>query len=308
MPVLIALLVATVVSTVLIGVLSKVRHDHPRHHHEDPGDVRGDPARVGAVIGEHSRLKRFLLERRDPQKETGLLLTIAVALIAGAILAIGALLLMVRRNSGFATWDAAAAQFGADHKTSGVTQVMEFVTNFGTSGYMLVVVAGVGAWAYWRTRRIAIPAYLFTTVLSTMAVNNLVKWIVDRPRPNLARLVEPAGSSFPSGHTAVAAATWAAIALVMGRGRSRPVKTTLLAAAGGITVAVAASRVMLGVHWLTDVAAGAAMGWAVFAVTSIAFGGRALRFGRPVEVAQRAADQVEAANEAQPTVGAGVAR
>ena len=42
---------------------------------------------------------------------------------------------------------------------------------------------------------------------------------------------------------------------------------------------VAGTRVLLGVHWLTDVLAGLAVGWAWFALWSIAFGGRLLEFG-----------------------------
>ena len=87
----------------------------------------------------------------------------------------------------------------------------------------------------------------------------------------------------PSGHTAASAAVYAAIALVAGRRRSRSTKAALAGLAGGITIAVATSRLLLGAHWLTDVMAGAAVGWVCFALCSIAFGGRLLHFGDPVE-------------------------
>ena len=55
--------------------------------------------------------------------------------------------------------------------------------------------------------------------------------------------------------------------------------------AGGaalIAVSVAASRALLGVHWLTDVIAGLAIGWGWFMIVGIIFGGRAQRLGAPV--------------------------
>jgi membrane-associated phospholipid phosphatase len=115
-----------------------------------------------------------------------------------------------------------------------------------------------------------------------------VKWLVDRARPDIDPLAGFAGPSFPSGHSATAAATLAAVALVLGRRRGRLTKAVLAGLAAGLAVAVATSRVLLGVHWFTDVLAGLALGWAWFAICVIAFGGRLLRFGAPVEAAERA--------------------
>jgi undecaprenyl-diphosphatase len=48
---------------------------------------------------------------------------------------------------------------------------------------------------------------------------------------------------------------------------------------------IAATRVLLDVHWLSDVIAGLALGWAWFAACSIAFGGRLMRFAAPAQTA-----------------------
>jgi membrane-associated phospholipid phosphatase len=50
----------------------------------------------------------------------------------------------------------------------------------------------------------------------------------------------------------------------------------VIAGAIGIAVAVAASRVLLDLHWLSDVVGGLALGWAWFALCAVVFGGRLL--------------------------------
>ena len=62
-----------------------------------------------------------------------------------------------------------------------------------------------------------------------------------------------------------------------------------------ITLAVATTRVLLGVHWLTDVIAGAIFGWMWFVLVTVLFGGRILKFGEPAE--RIAEDKVTAAPE-----------
>ena len=91
--------------------------------------------------------------------------------------------------------------------------------------------------------------------------------------PAAARL----GPSFPSGHSATAAAFYAAAALIVGRTLRRPTRQIVVAAAVAIAVAVAASRVLLDLHWLSDVVGGLALGWAWFALSAVVFGGRLLR-------------------------------
>jgi undecaprenyl-diphosphatase len=76
----------------------------------------------------------------------------------------------------------------------------------------------------------------------------------------------------------------------LGRRRTSATKAILVGSAVGLAAAVASTRVLLGVHWFTDVLAGLLVGWAWFALCSIAFGGRLLRFGSPGRQAETVAD------------------
>ena len=124
------------------------------------------------------------------------------------------------------------------------------------------------------------------TIGGQFLLSNGIKWIVDRARPTIAPLTGFAGTSFPSGHAVAAAATWACVAFLLGRHRHRHARAVLLGGAVAVAVAVAATRVALGVHWTTDVVAGLFVGWTWFALCAIAFGGRVLHFGEPVEVVE----------------------
>jgi hypothetical protein len=57
---------------------------------------------------------------------------------------------------------------------------------------------------------------------------------------------------------------------------------------------VAASRALLGVHWVTDVVAGLVVGWTWFLLAAVIFGGRLLRFGGPFEEVAAIAHDLDA--------------
>ena len=233
------------------------------------------------------RLSRFVRRRLDPATATGLALTVSllIAVVAGA--AVGLLFYLLRTNPRLASIDLSVARWAAEHATSISTAFLKAVTQLGSTIVVVIVGVIVGLGISLRTRRVAPALFMLIVLAGNSAIVNLIKVVVGRARPTISVLTGfTTGQSFPSGHSAAAAACWGAVALLVARHWSHSGRAAAYGAAAGIAVAVACSRVFLGVHWLSDVIAGLAVGWGWLALCSIAFGGRLLEFGAPVEVAQ----------------------
>jgi membrane-associated phospholipid phosphatase len=248
--------------------------------------------------GEHAtspaarRAKRAA--RLDPEKATGLALTLAllVILIGGVVLAL--LAVVVRSTDVLAGIDSSVAEWGNRHASAWSHDALTLVTDLGETVTVVVVAIVVAGIEITRTRNRWVVPFLLAVILGDKLLTEAVKQLVDRARPTIESVAATLGPSFPSGHTSTAAASWAAFALVAGRWWGRRTWPALAGVAVGIAVAVAASRVLLDVHWLTDVLGGLALGWAWFAACAIAFGGRVLRFGATAQAAGRGAPQAGA--------------
>jgi undecaprenyl-diphosphatase len=96
-------------------------------------------------------------------------------------------------------------------------------------------------------------------VISSALVIFVIKTLVGRTRPALWDVEWYWGSSFPSGHTLAVAAFAIAVALCLSRIRPATRKPVLTIAMLWIAL-VAMSRLVLGVHWPTDVLAAACIG------------------------------------------------
>ncbi|WP_046528631.1 MULTISPECIES: phosphatase PAP2 family protein [Cellulomonas] len=139
----------------------------------------------------------------------------------------------------------------------------------------LVVVPLVCVWAWRRHGFGARAAWAGATVAAGWALQLAAKGLVQRARPVIEDAVAHApGSSFPSGHAA--GTTMAALALTVlawpalrRRGRVTAVAVTTLAIVGA-----AADRVLLGVHYPSDVVAGTLLGVAVVGASYVGFRGR----------------------------------
>lgn len=256
--------------------------------HSDVQAPSIDTPTITEKLERHPRLRRLMRSRFDPTIGTGLLLTVASGLAVAGLAAVGGLVRMVRTNSGLARADESFARWGAIHASAGSTSGLKTVSLLGGYPAVVVLSLAVVAWEYRRGLGRAVVPLLVLIAGGQFAIVAAVKSLMGRQRPNFGRLTGFSGASFPSGHATAAAATYAAFSLLLGRRSSLRVKAALGAVAAAITTAVAGSRVLLGVHWFTDVLAGVTIGWIWFTVVSMAFGGRVLRFGAPIVAAEAA--------------------
>jgi len=256
-----------------------------------PNPAEGAAEHIEAEMERHPWLLRLVRSRLDPTTATGLALTLALGLAILGGLLVGAVAYLVRSSETLVDADNSVGRWGVDHASAWSTDALQLVTEVGGASFVIGALVLVAAFEYRRVPNKWMPVFLVTVVAGEIVLVNTIKALLDRVRPEFNEIAATLGPSFPSGHSGLAAAFYAAAALVLARQRSHETRARLAGAAVAIAVAVACSRVLLGVHWMSDVIAGVAFGWAWFGICAIAFGGRFLILGAPVEQAAEIADE-----------------
>ena len=145
------------------------------------------------------------------------------------------------------------------HRDAAVTSIAEILTTAGS--FPLLAPLSVAALLLRRWNRPADDIALVVIAAGSAALPWLVKLIVARPRPTFEHLQQLSSLSFPSEHTTQAAAIYLTIAILLSKGLNRGLRQLVIVLALLIAVVVAWSRVYLGVHYPSDVAAGLVLGW-----------------------------------------------
>ena len=134
----------------------------------------------------------------------------------------------------------------------------------------ITVVAAVLALVLWRRGHGRLAAYVVAARVGALVLSQGLKHLVDRARPVFdAPVAEALGPSFPSGHALGSAVFWTTCAVLLVPRVARP--RLLLAGAVLGAVLVSASRVLLGVHYLSDVTGGLLLGLGWAAVCTAVF-------------------------------------
>lgn len=141
-----------------------------------------------------------------------------------------------------------------------VQQMISDLTGLGSVTALIVLTMIAAGWAL-AVGASGTARFITISVGGAMLINPLAKMLVGRPRPDLA----PHGdtvytASFPSGHAFLSLTVYAVLALVIAR-RGRALSYSLIVA-GLLALLIGISRIMLAVHWPSDVVAGWLLGLA----------------------------------------------
>lgn len=213
------------------------------------------------------------VRRAQPQRSSTLsgisggLLVLFLLLTAGVSSGWGWLMSI---DHGTADW--VGAHIDADGLITNLTSIMALAFRIEPVTALLFILALL---TWWRRERL-LAAWIIVSALANPAINWVLKEWVARARPE-ERLIEAHGFSFPSGHSdraGVLATVLILLTIAMtGRGWRRRV---LLAVWVVIGLSSAASRVLLNVHFLSDVVGGLALatgvtlaGWVIIAQAAI---------------------------------------
>lgn len=116
------------------------------------------------------------------------------------------------------------------------------------------------AFLWFTRRRIYIPGLLLT-VLGAEMMTGIGKYVIDRARPDFLTFASSTSPSFPSNHATGALAVYGIIAYIVARNLNNTVlRFELVYWVGALIALIAASRLLLSVHYTSDITAGLLVG------------------------------------------------
>lgn len=133
------------------------------------------------------------------------------------------------------------------------TPIAKFMTNFG--GAIFVISLTTILFFVIKDKKIGIS--IITNLGIVTILNQIIKFIMQRPRPTEFRIIEETGYSFPSGHSMVSLAFYGYLVyLIYKYINNKHLKRTLIIILSILICVIGVSRIYLGVHYTSDVLGG----------------------------------------------------
>ena len=219
-------------------------------------------------------LPAFVTRRLDPEARYGLRVTMLVVAFVLVTVPFAYLLFEVLAKGPLTENDENIANWmnGWVHGSPWLVRSLEVVSWFGLPLWLGVMVTAGAIFVFWRGRR-RLAAYLVVTVVGGSLVDTAVKLAVNRPRPQVDHPLDTAfGTSFPSGHAMASTITYGALVLVFLPVLGRRGRLVAIAASTVVVLLIGSSRLLLGVHFISDVIGGYVLGIAWLLAATAVFG------------------------------------
>lgn len=207
-------------------------------------------------------LPKSVARRTDPAQRYGLRLTLAIAAMVLVAVPFSFLLFQVLFDGPLTRLDGDIADSlnRAVRDDDTAVTVLQAISWLGRPP-VLWAVTGLAVLYTWRHGAHRLTVFLVATTLGGGIMSTLVKVLVDRPRPEVDHPIATAfGKSFPSGHALSSTVVFGALLLTFLPVLSRRWRHVAVAFTVVLVLAIGASRLLLGVHFVSDVVGGYVLG------------------------------------------------
>lgn len=221
--------------------------------------------RADAWLAAHAPRAHRWLQRAMPwDRRVAIVVILAVAWVVGLSMLFAELTESWMNESTLYRLDRAVHEAFARLETPAALGVLGVVTYLGSFGAVLVGGGAMAAWLAWKRDRYTLVA-LLVTILGGEALVWILKIVFGRDRPG-GGITDPAGDAFPSAHTFTATILVGFAVYLLWRHLERTSARWLVSVVAiALVMGVGLSRIMLSVHWTSDVLGGLVigMGWLV---------------------------------------------
>ncbi len=196
------------------------------------------------------------------------------AVLIGLVVIFGAATEDVAGSDGLTRHDPGFLRLFTTHRSAPLVGASKVMTDFGAVVVLAAVAVVACIWLWRRGICLALALAPIASYTAAALCVGVVKRIVGRARPPASlHLVSENDASFPSGHTTDSAAVFMTIALVVALiVLRRPIaRIASVLGAALLSGAIGLSRLVLGVHWPSDVLAGWALGAGLAIAVTAAF-------------------------------------
>ena len=166
------------------------------------------------------------------------------------------ILFVIHRTGMIVTLDQSIEGWVSAHVDTSWRPSLILLTTLGKSSLLAAFMALIAGGLWLRCQKSEARVFAGGFIALALTVT-LVKTLVARPRPEAAALVNATSGSFPSSHAALSLFVYGFGTLLLSRHLASPLGRLAIIYAGfGLAVSIAASRILLNAHWLTDVLGG----------------------------------------------------